>query len=141
MKIVTSYLWVIDNIENQTEHFTNDWICNLILGLLWLCRVTADKPGMWSAFPFAHADDKPDLCRSCCKRLINSAAEKLRWSCCCTSRDFFFLSENLKGLALQINTPGMLVYLGLVYIYLRVQKGDPLGALKAARVEDYEFFP
>lgn len=54
---------------------------------------------------------------------------------------FFFLSENLKGLALQINTPGMLVYLGLVYIYLRVQKGDPLGALKAARVEDYEFFP
>lgn len=24
-----------------------------------------------------------------------------------------------------------LVYLGLVYVYLRVEKGDPLGALKA----------
>lgn len=44
----------------------------------------------------------------------------------------FFLPENLRGLGLQINAPGMLVYLGLVHIYLRVEKGDPLGAFKAA---------
>lgn len=46
--------------------------------------------------------------------------------------DFFFLPENLKGLGVQTNASAMVVYLGLVYIYFRVEKGDPPGALKVA---------
>lgn len=46
--------------------------------------------------------------------------------------DYFFLPENLKGLGLQTNAPAMVVYLGLVYIYFRVEKGDPPRALKVA---------
>lgn len=54
MKIVTSYLCVIDNVEKQTEHLTNDWICDLVWGLLWLCRVTADKPAVCSVLQLSH---------------------------------------------------------------------------------------
>lgn len=54
MKIVTSYLCVTDNIEKQTEHLTNDWICDLVLGLLWLCRVTADKAVVCCVLQLSH---------------------------------------------------------------------------------------
>lgn len=41
----------------------------------------------------------------------------------------FFFPENLKSLGLQTNAPGMIVYLGLVYIYFRVGEGGPWGHL------------
>lgn len=63
---------------------------------------------------------------------MDSAAEQLSGIAATHHRFFFFLPENLKGLGLQTNASAMVVYLGLVYIYFRVEKGDPPGALKVA---------
>lgn len=43
---------------------------------------------------------------------------------------FLFFPENWKGLGLQSNAPGMLVYLGLKWIYFRAGKGGHWGHLK-----------
>lgn len=45
MNTVAFYLCLTDNVDKWTEHLTRDQeICNLVLVLLWLCRVTADEP-------------------------------------------------------------------------------------------------
>lgn len=138
------YLLLMCNWEHRkTEHLTNDLICDLVLGLLWLCRVTADKPLVCSALQLSQLSMQMIS--------LTSVETTVRdwWTVLQSSwvvlllhiTDYFFLPENLKGLGLQTNAPAMVVYLGLVYISFRVEKGDPPGALKVAWVEDYEFFP
>lgn len=55
MQTVSFYLCVTDNVDKWTEHVTSDQeICDLFLVLLWLCRVTADKPLVCSVLQLSH---------------------------------------------------------------------------------------
>lgn len=58
---------------------------------------------------------------------MNSDAEWLGGVAAVHQVAFFFSAEYLKGLGLQTNARGVLVYLGLAEIYVRIGKGGLWG--------------